>query len=156
MRRKDRRVERRRRCEEMLRDNQLARTKRRGRGCWSSKLNYFRGKYSRSVSLYSSLPSIMHEKRYIPVSLNHDIITSFRIHTTNDTEGPQNMSQVGWVLLFKTVTVCLSTAYQCAQTLCICLMWMGEAVWGEPQPQPRNNHIMLTPQVNPNPKIWSN
>jgi hypothetical protein len=44
------------------------------------EVNHFRGKYLRSVALYSSLLSIMHEKRYIPVSLNHDIITSFRIH----------------------------------------------------------------------------
>jgi hypothetical protein len=54
--------------------------RRYGRVVDPRKLNHFRGKFLRSVALYSSLPSIMHEKRCIPVSLNHDIITSFRIH----------------------------------------------------------------------------
>jgi hypothetical protein len=34
------------------------------------------------------------------------------------------------------------------------VMWMGEAVWGDPQPQPQRVDIMLTPQVTQNPKIW--
>ena len=41
------------------------------------------------------------------------------------------MSQVGWVILCKTATICLLwTAYQCAQTLCKCQRWMWEAIWG--------------------------
>ncbi len=37
---------------------------------------------------------------------------------------PQSLSQVMWVKLFKTPFICPWTAYQCAQTRCICLMWM--------------------------------
>ena len=37
---------------------------------------------------------------------------------------PQNLRQAGWVKLCKAATVCPWTAYQCAQTLFICLMWM--------------------------------
>ncbi len=46
----------------------------------------------------------------------------------------------------------LATAHQCAQTLCICLMWMWEAVWGSWQQW--HHGIILTPQVTQNPKIW--
>ncbi len=38
------------------------------------------------------------------------------------------------------------TAYQCAQTLCKYLRWMGEAVWVGCQPQTWHNHIISTPQ----------
>ncbi len=31
------------------------------------------------------------------------------------------------------------------QTLCICLIWMREAIWGGYQPQPLHNDIMLNP-----------
>ncbi len=41
---------------------------------------------------------------------------------------------------------CIWTAYQCAQTLCICLRWMGKAVWVACQPQPWHNGIILKPQ----------
>ncbi len=41
-----------------------------------------------------------------------------------------------------------------AQTLCIFLLGMIEAVWGEYQPQPWCCCITSTPQVNPNPQIW--
>ncbi len=49
----------------------------------------------------------------------------------------------------------LWTAYQCAQTLCMCLIWKWEAVWGGCQPHPWHNHIILTPQVTQSPKIWA-
>jgi hypothetical protein len=42
---------------------------------------------------------------------------------------PQNLTQVMWLNLFETTSLCQWTAYQCAQTLCMCLMWMQEAVW---------------------------
>ncbi len=32
--------------------------------------------------------------------------------------------------------ICLQKAFECAQTLCICLIWMWEAVYGGCQPQP--------------------
>ncbi len=110
--------------------------------------------------------------------------------------------------MFEAITICPWKAYQCAQTLCICQIWMQEAVWvgcqpqpwlnetpkSDPnsvgitvdychmpmnsismfsktmylsnvdeweadwvgcQPQPWCNDIMLTPQVNQNPKIWA-
>jgi hypothetical protein len=49
--------------------------------------------------------------------------------TTSDPE-PQNLSLLLWVKLGKNAAVCLClwTAYQCAQTLFICLIWMWEAV----------------------------
>ena len=60
------------------------------------------------------------------------------------------------VKLFEATVLCPWTADQCAQTLCICLRWMGEAVWGgwQPQPQPLLNDIVLTTQVTKNSKIW--
>ncbi len=69
----------------------------------------------------------------VAVSLNHDIMTSFWLHKCPRT---QNKRQVGWVKLCKADTVCPWTEYQCAQTLCIHLIWMWEAVWGGGQPQP--------------------
>ncbi len=47
------------------------------------------------------------------------------------------------------------TAYQCSQSLCICLMRMWEAVWVGCQPQPWQNDIILTPKVTQNLKIWA-
>jgi hypothetical protein len=47
--------------------------------------------------------------------------------STSDQE-PQNLSQVVWVYLCKIATVSLWTACQCAQTLCICLLWIQEVV----------------------------
>ncbi len=41
---------------------------------------------------------------------------------------PQNLTQVVWLKLFEATSLCLWTAYQCAQTLCMCPMWMHE-VW---------------------------
>jgi hypothetical protein len=83
-------------------------------------------------------------------------MTSFLIHIS-DPE-PQNLSQAVWVWLCKAATVCPWTAYQCAQTLCICLIWMREAVWVGGQPQPWCNDIMLTPHVTQNPpkkqEVW--
>ncbi len=46
-----------------------------------------------------------------------------------------------------TATLCPWTAYEGGQTLCICLIWLWEAVWGGCQPQPWSNDIILTPQV---------
>jgi hypothetical protein len=46
---------------------------------------------------------------------------------TSDPES-QNLSQVLWVYLFEATAICPWTAYQCAQTLCKCLMCMWEAV----------------------------
>jgi hypothetical protein len=55
-----------------------------------------------------------------------------------------------------TVCVCQWTVYQCAQTLCRCVIWMWEAVWGGCQPQPQHNDINLTPRVTQkNLKIWA-
>jgi hypothetical protein len=50
---------------------------------------------------------------------------------------PPNLTQVMWIELFENTTICRWTAYQCAQTLCLCLWWMmQEAVWDGCQPQP--------------------
>ncbi len=68
---------------------------------------------------------------------------------------PKNLCQVGWVKLCKAATICQWTAYQCAQILCICLKWMWQAVWGDCQPQPWHNLIVLTQQVTQSPKIWA-
>ncbi len=54
-------------------------------------------------------------------------------------------AQVGWVKLCKAATLCPWTTYQCAQSLCTCLIWIWEAVWGGWQPQPRCNDIFLIP-----------
>ncbi len=53
----------------------------------------------------------------------------------------------------KAPTVCQWIAYQCAQILFKCQIWMWEEVWGGCQPQPWHNHIILPPQVTQNPKI---
>ena len=55
--------------------------------------------------------------------------------STSDPE-PQIMSRVRWVLLIEATAVCPWTAYQCAQTLCIYLIWMWEAVLVGCQSQP--------------------
>ena len=55
---------------------------------------------------------------------------------------PQILTQVVWVELCKAASICLWTAYQCAQTLFISLIWMQEAVWGCCHPQQLNNDIM--------------
>ncbi len=82
------------------------------------------------------------------------VTQSHHFDSTSDPE-PKNLSQVGWVWLCKADTVCPWTAYKCAQTLCICVIWIWEVVWGGCQPQPWHNHIIfLTPQVTQNPKIW--
>ncbi len=47
------------------------------------------------------------------------------------------------------------SAYQCSQTLFICLMWIQEAVWDGCQLRPWCNDIILTPQVTQNPKLWA-
>ncbi len=47
--------------------------------------------------------------------------------STSDPE-PQNMTQVVWVQLFKAATLCPWTAYECAQTISIHLMWTQEEV----------------------------
>ncbi len=80
---------------------------------------------------------------------------TYDIIFTSDPE-PQIMSQVVWVYPFEAIAICSWKAYECTQTLCICLMWMREAVWVGCQPQPWPNHIMLTPQVTQNPKLWAN
>ncbi len=41
-----------------------------------------------------------------------------------------------------------------AQTFCICLIWMYEAVWGRYQPQPCGYPIILIPQVTLISQIW--
>jgi hypothetical protein len=84
------------------------------------------------------------------ISINLDIIALFRLHKWPRTP---NLSQEGWVKLCKADTICLWTAYQCAQTLCKYLIWTWEAVWGGYQPQPWHNDIILTSQVIQNPKI---
>ncbi len=75
--------------------------------------------------------------------------------TTSDSE-PQNLSLLLWVKQYKATTVCQWAAYQCAQTLFRCLIWMWEAVWGGCQPQTWHSHIILTQQVTQSPKIWAN
>jgi hypothetical protein len=62
----------------------------------------------------------------LAVSLNHDVMTSFGFE--NDQEVPQNLTQAVRVKLFEATVLCPWTADQCAQTLCVCLRWMGEAV----------------------------
>jgi hypothetical protein len=74
--------------------------------------------------------------------------------STSEAE-PQNLTQVVWLELFEATAICPWTVYQCAQTLCICLMWMWEAVWYGCQPQQWNNDIMMTPQVSQNPNVWT-
>ncbi len=74
--------------------------------------------------------------------------------STSDPE-PQNLTQVGWVYLCKAATVCQWTAYQFTQIIWICLIWRWEAVWGDRQPQPWHNHIILTPRVPQNSKFWA-
>ncbi len=77
---------------------------------------------------------------------------NFDSTTTSDPE-PQNLSLLLWVKLCKAATVCQWIAYQCAQTLCECLIWMLEVIWGGCQPQPWHNDIILTPHVTRHPKF---
>jgi hypothetical protein len=58
---------------------------------------------------------------------------------------PHNVTKVVWVELCKAATVCLWTAYQCAQTLFICLVWMWDTVGVGCQPQQWHYAIILDP-----------
>ncbi len=86
-----------------------------------------------------------------PQTWHHDIILTPQPQVTQN----QYLSLLLWVKLCKADTVCQWTAYQCAEILCICLIWMWEAVWGGCQPQPWHHHIILTKQVTQSPKIWA-
>ncbi len=95
----------------------------------------------------------MQEAVWGAVSLNYDIITSCWLHKWPRTPNSEPIT-VGE--LCKAAAVCQWTACWCAQTLCICLIWMQEAVWDCYYPQPCHNDIILTPQVtHQNPKIWA-
>jgi hypothetical protein len=59
----------------------------------------------------------------VAVSLNLDIMTSFWIHKWPRTPTSEPSKRVK---LCKAVVVCWWTAYQCAQTLCICLIGCGK------------------------------
>jgi hypothetical protein len=59
----------------------------------------------------------------------------------------QNLTKVEWVELCKAKSVCLLIAYQYAQTLFICLVWMWDAVGVCCQPQQQHYAIILTPQA---------
>jgi hypothetical protein len=41
---------------------------------------------------------------------------------------PPNLSQEGWVKMCKAATICMWQAYQCAQVLFTCPIWIREAV----------------------------
>ncbi len=70
------------------------------------------------------------------------------ILTPHVTQNPPKNQEV-WVWLCKAATVCPWTAYQCAQTLCLCihLIWMREAVWGGCHSQSGRTDNILTQQV---------
>ncbi len=96
------------------------------------------------ITMYSK--TVYMSNRDAGISLNRRATSTMtRWHHFNSTSDPDhhNLSQVGWVYLSKAATICLWTAYQCSQTLCICLVWMQEAVWIGWQPQPWRNDIIL-------------
>ncbi len=76
------------------------------------------------------------------------------ILTPHVTQNPKTNQEV-WVWLCKAATVCPWTAYQCAQTLYIHLIWMREAVWGGCQSQSGCTDNILTPQMTQSPQIWA-
>ncbi len=82
------------------------------------------------------------------------MIKMHHFYSTSD-HVTQNLCQVGWVWLCKAAIICLWTAYQCTQTLCMCLIWRWEAASGGCQHQPWCSDIILTPQVTQNPEIWA-
>ena len=76
------------------------------------------------------------------------------ILTPHVTQNPQKTQEV-WVWLCKAATVFPWTEYQCAQTLCIHLIWMKEAVWGGCQSQSGRTDNILTPQVTQSPRGYN-
>ena len=85
--------------------------------------------------------------------LSASTMTQWHHFDSTSEPAPQNLAQVVvWIQLFEATAICPWTAYQCAQTFSICLMWMWEAVWVGCQPQPWHNDIILTPQVTQIPK----
>jgi hypothetical protein len=64
-----------------------------------------------SNTLYMSNMDVGSSLRWLSVST---MILWHHFDSTSDPE-PQNLSQVGWVKLCKAATICLWTAYQCAQ-----------------------------------------
>ncbi len=85
------------------------------------------------------------------VSLNHDITASF--HSTSDPEAPN----LGPTWPFKWYKGAPSSPWDSipkAQTLCICLLWMSEAVWSWYQPQLWLHGFIFTSRVTLSPQIW--
>jgi hypothetical protein len=78
-------------------------------------------------------------------------------HHLNSTMDPEcwNPRPTWAVQLYMAATICLWTAKQCTQTLCMYPRWMWEAVWGGCQAQPWSNDIALTPKVTQSANILS-
>ncbi len=65
-------------------------------------------------------------------------------HCFDSTSDPEHqiMSQVLWVQLFEATVICPWKACQCAHTLCICLVWMREAMV---EVAVSFNYVVMTP-----------
>ncbi len=74
-------------------------------------------------------------------------------HFSSEPESP-NLGPNWLVWWYKGATISPWDSIPMAQTLCLCLIWMYEAVWGGHLPQAWRYGIISTPQVNLNPQIW--
>ena len=88
----------------------------------------------------------------VDISLNHDG-RKHHFHSSSEPES-QNLVATWPVYLYKVANLCPWACIPMAQTLCICLLWMYEVVWGRYRPQPWHHSIISTSPVNLNPQIW--
>ncbi len=72
-----------------------------------------------------------HNQRCVDISLNHDDMSSFSLHKWPWL--PKSGART--VKRYKGESIFPWDSIPMAQTLCICLIWMYEAVWGEYLPQ---------------------
>ncbi len=86
------------------------------------------------------------------ISLNHDIMASFSLHKWPWL--PKSWASLAGVTVYKGATICPWDSIPMAQTLCIYLIRMWEAVWGGYQPQPCCCGIIFTPQMTLTSQIW--
>jgi hypothetical protein len=77
-------------------------------------------------------------------------------HSTSDPDLPNLMGPSCLVLGYKGASILPWDSIPMAQTLCICLIWMYEVIWGGYQPQTWRYGIIFTPQVTLSSQIgWS-
>ncbi len=117
---------------------------------WECKQMALRQHTNGSITLYMSNMDVWSGLRWI---LAPTMMLGHHFHSTRYPEFP-NLGPTWLVWRYKGETIFLWENIAMAQTLCICLIWMYEAVWGGFQPQPWDYGIIFTPLGTLNSQIW--